>query len=87
MDYTTRKAMELLALPCRGYEDNTPNGADYDCEYPAGCLCEDCICNFVECDGYIDPRTDHHVSDKILSRMRELAFAGPFLPDRQQVHG
>ena len=71
-DYTEKKALELLALPCLGYRIYSPNGDDCDCEYPSGCLCEDCICNFGECNGHIDPRTNHPVSDKILKKMQEI---------------
>jgi hypothetical protein len=42
-------------IPCLGYEINTPDCHDYDCEYPhAGVFgCEDCVVN----GGRFDPRT------------------------------
>lgn len=55
--YTERKALELLALPCLGYHTYSPDGDEFDCEYQAECICEDCICNFAECHGHIDPIT------------------------------
>lgn len=70
--YTERKALELLSLPCLGYHTYSPDGNEFDCEYQA-----ECICNFGELHGHIDPRTNHHVSRKILDKMREI-YSLPF---------
>lgn len=75
--YTEKKALELLSLPCLGYHTYSPDGNEFDCEYQAECICEDCICNFGELHGHIDPRTNHHVSQKILDKMREI-YSLPF---------
>ena len=75
--YTEKKALELLSLPCLGFHTYSPDGNEFDCEYQAECICEDCICNFGECHGHIDPRTNHHVSQKILDKMREI-YSLPF---------
>jgi hypothetical protein len=42
-------------IPCKGYQINTPDQYDYDCEYAyAGTVtCDDCIVN----GGKYDPRT------------------------------
>jgi len=50
----------------------TMDGNEFYCGYYAGCICEDCICNFRTCNGYIDPRTDQPVSEKIRKRMAKM---------------
>lgn len=73
MDYTERRARELLRLPCDGYMEYTMDGNEFSCGYGSGCICEDCICNFHNCGGYIDPRTDKPVSEKIRAKMKEIS--------------
>jgi len=72
MDYTERRAREFLQLPCLGEMECTMDGNEFYCGYYAGCICEDCICNFRTCNGYIDPRTDQPVSEKIRKRMAKM---------------
>ncbi len=48
----------LKEIPrCGGYKIWTSYGEDFDCEYKAECFCEDCICNYHNTGGKIDPRT------------------------------
>lgn len=40
-------------IPCLGYEINTPDAHEYDCQYEHAPACENCIVN----GGRVDPRT------------------------------
>lgn len=46
---------KIEIIPCLGRKDEW-NG-DYDCDYLDAPSCEDCIVNFYQCGGKIDPRT------------------------------
>ena len=33
------------AIPCKGYQHNTPDNSDYDCGYAHAPECERCVCS------------------------------------------
>jgi len=52
------KNLKPIDIPeCKGYEIETLDGKEFDCEYENAPLCEDCIINYFRIGGIIDPRT------------------------------
>lgn len=41
------------AIPCKGYQHNTPDNSDFDCAYGHAPECERCLC----AGGTINPKT------------------------------
>jgi hypothetical protein len=53
---------KTTTIQCLGYETNTPNGRDYDCEYEHAPACDDCVIN----RGPIDPRTGKKLAKNLV---------------------
>ena len=66
----TRTSNEGLMPDCLGFWTHSIDGSDFDCEYDdidAGC--EDCLCNYYETGGEIDPRTGKRISDSVREQL------------------
>lgn len=70
-------ADRLMAIPCKGYWDYTPDGNEFDCEYPnVTDICEHCVCNIGNCYSRLEshrntfnPITGKRVGFKVVKRI------------------